>query len=114
MSGPLSEPGYEIDPTTGFPKDLNEGDNQKAEEEHRVRKIVEESQNLINELGAGGGQLVKEMLAVYINRVNHLIANDEQCQVCEKLLSAIQHKVNVGEAIVRDKIKGLSLVAGRR
>ena len=78
-------------------------------EKRKVMKILEEGQDLINELAdeAGGGQLVKEIITLYIERINYLIQNDPECQVFERLFGTIKRKINAGKKIVEGKTKGI-------
>ena len=98
-NSPLGAVGYEIDIESGLPKDVLA--------KRRLRKLTEQGRSLLNELSGDRGELVKQMMSLYIERVNRLIAEDQECQTYEKLLSTIRYSVNIGKKIVEDRASGL-------
>ena len=105
MPNPLSEQGYDVDIETLLPADVLVQENEMLAK-RRLRKIAENSQELINEL-SGNSALVKEAVKLFIERVNILIKSDPECQAYEKLFNMIQHSVNVGKGVVTDRAKNL-------
>ena len=103
---PLSNLGYDIDIETLEPLALKE-EEKRLRAERRVRKKLEEGQDLINELAEDGGQLIKEAVALYVERINQLIQNDPECQVFEKLFDTVGRKINASKRIVESKTKNL-------
>ena len=100
---PLGVTGHVVDIETGQPLNLEK----EVQAKRRLRKLSEHSQSLINDLSGNGGALVKEVMRLYVDRINKLIAADEECQAYEKLLSSVKHSVSVGNKIVADRARGL-------
>ena len=103
LNQPLSNQGYEVDPETLMPIDLVD---KEVKRQQRLQKILEEGNSLVNELSDGRGQLVKEIVALYIERINQLIQDDPECQIFEKLFASIKLKINAGKRIVEGKTSG--------
>jgi len=103
QNSPLSISGQDIDIETGQPIVIE----REILAKRRLRKLTEQSQSLLNELSGDKGELVKQMMALYIERINQMIAEDKECQTYEKLLSTIKYSVNIGKRIVEDRAKGL-------
>jgi len=102
-SSPLGATGYETDIETGQPVEVE----REIIAKRRLRKLTEQSQSLLNELSGDKGELVKQMMSLYIERINQMIASDQECQTYEKLLSTIKYSVNIGKKIVEDRARGL-------
>jgi len=102
-SNPLGALGQDIDIETGQPVVIE----REILAKRRLRKLTEQSQSLLNELSGDRGELVKQMMALYIERINQMIAEDKECQTYEKLLSTIKYSVNIGKKIVEDRARGL-------
>ena len=99
---PLSASGHDVDIVTGLPVE------REVLDKRNLRKIVEESQTLINELSGDGGVVVKEAIKLFVERVNTLISADPECQAYERLFSTISYSVNVGKGVVEDRAKFLA------
>jgi len=102
-NNPLSAPGHDVDIETGNPMEME----REIVAKRRIRKIAERSQSLINELSDDRGVLVEQLMALYVERINQLIAGDAECQAYEKLMGTIKHTVSIGKKIVEDRAKGL-------
>jgi len=102
-SNPLSVVGQDIDIETGQPVVIE----REILAKRRLRKLTEQSQSLLNELSGDKGELVKQMMALYIERINQMISEDKECQTYEKLLGTIKYSVNIGKKIVEDRARGL-------
>jgi hypothetical protein len=103
QNNPLSVIGQNIDIETGQPIVIE----REILAKRRLRKLTEQSQSLLNELSGDKGELVKQMMALYIERINQMIAEDKECQTYEKLLTTIKYSINIGKRIVEDRARGL-------
>ena len=103
QNSPLSISGQDIDIETGQPVVIE----REILAKRRLRKLTEQSQSLLNELSGDKGELVKQMMVLYIERINQMITEDPECKTYEKLLSTIKHSVNIGKKIVEDRARGL-------
>jgi len=101
-SNPLSIAGYPIDPETLEPEFVSEN-RRKTEQTERSKRLIAEGQELINELADDRGLIVSEAVRLYVDRINQLIAEDQQCQVFEKLFQSIRLKMMIAEKVAHSK-----------
>jgi len=104
---PLSIAGYPIDPGPLIP-DFVKQNEKKSEQEKRLKNLIEEGQEIVNELSDDRGLIVREAVRMFTDRINALVAADPECQVYENLFKSIGMKVIAGEKIARSRAFALT------
>lgn len=95
---PLSESGYPIDPATLKPEFLAKQER-KLDQERRYKKLIEQSQDIINELADGRGEIVKVAVKLFADRIDKLIESDPECQAYDKLFKELKITIDAGQKI---------------
>jgi polyribonucleotide nucleotidyltransferase len=93
--------GIETDIETGEPVE----EKKQTELKKKRVKLMQESQDLINDLRGEGGAVVKEVINLLANRINQLINEDPECQAYKKTLETIKYKINIGEIIAKGQFR---------
>lgn len=101
MQNPLSSQGYPVDIESRRPLKID------PRKEELLNRVVTDKQNMLNDLAEKGGEVVKEVIGLYVKRIEQLVQLDPEAQAYEKILQAIDYKVNAGERIVAERIKSI-------
>ena len=105
---PLGASDVKIDVVTGKPFISGEAPQEPEglaqeeyeEEKRRLEKSISQRNDLIADLAGSGGLVVREVVKLFIKRLEELSKNDPECAAYMKMLGAAQHKINIGEKAV--------------
>lgn len=105
---PLGSSEVKIDVVTGRPFTSGEspvepegpGREEHEEEKRKLERAVSQRNDLIADLSGKGGFVVKEVVKLFIKRLEELSSDDPECKAYVKMLSAAQHKINIGEKAI--------------
>jgi len=92
---------FDIDPETMRPF------HEEIPDTSQIDRQIGRGQDLAAELAGGNGEIIKEVISQFIQRVEVLIADDSECQTYSKLLDTIKIKINLSERLIRKKTKSL-------
>lgn len=88
--------GYAVDIESGRPlSDSNS--NTRELDKKKINRIIERRHSFLNDLAGSGGEVVREVVTLYADRINKLIAEDEECIAYQKILSSVGLKINMGK-----------------
>lgn len=104
-SEPLGNSEVKIDVVTGDPfvtEEIPREDPGREIEQERIRleRAVSQRNDLIADLQGSGGTMVREVVKLFIKRLETLAQGDAECKAYIKMLSAAQHTINVGERTI--------------
>ena len=106
MNEPLGTSEIKIDVVTGEPFTAEEiprkeypGD-EIGQERSRLEKAVSQRNDLIADLQGTGGTMVREVVKLFVKRLETLSQGDAECMAYMKMLGAAQHTINVGERTI--------------
>lgn len=100
----LESGGLDIDIESGRPlKSEDVLANKKHKEERRQARAVSRYQGLVNDLSGDGGEIIKQIAGLYIDRINDLIKEDATCVAYQSIFDNIGIKINIGKRIVKAK-----------
>ena len=99
--------GVEVDIVTGLPIDERKG-NVVHKAEVRRQRLVNEHDRLVNDLCGSGGELLKKVISLYINRVDSLISADPVCVEYQAIFDSIGLTLSAGKEIVNAKVEKIT------
>jgi len=98
--------GMDVDIETGFPVDYKP-DKHKELDRKRRERAISRYEDLINDLSGNGGEVLKLISDLFINRVDKLIREDPVCLAYQKVFDTIGLKMNAGKKIILHKLSGI-------
>ena len=90
---------FDIDPETMLPFHGIKPDSARTDRQ------ISTGQDLAAELASDKGEIIKEVIAQFIQRVDFLISADPECQTYSRLIDTIKLKINLSERLIREKAK---------
>jgi hypothetical protein len=99
--------GSEVDIATGLPIDPPRVDIRKEREEKRRRLATSRYEDLLNDLSGNGGEVLRLISSLFIDRINTLIKEDPVCSEYQKIFDNIGIKINAGRKLVSYMISGI-------
>ena len=98
----LESGGLSVDIETGQP--LKPSTNKlRVTEENRQVRAINRYQDLINDLSGNGGEVVKQVAGLFVDRINVLIKEDPACMAYQSIFDNIGIKINIGKRIIKAK-----------
>jgi hypothetical protein len=105
---PLGSSEVKIDVVTGKPFTSGEspmepegfGPEEREEEKRKLEKAVSQRNELISDLAGTGGLIVREVVKLFVKRLEELSEKDPECAAYLKMLAVGQHRINIGEKAI--------------
>lgn len=95
--------GADVDIESGSPIPVM----RKKREEKRVDRVVSDYQELSNDLSGDGGEVLKRVAGLYINRINEVVKADPACVAFQSVFDDLNIKINVGKKFVDIKVRNI-------
>lgn len=98
--------GLDIDIVTGKPlkREISEFE---IKANQRKQKTISRYENLISDISGNGGEVLKQIAELFVNRINQIIKEDPECKAYQNIFDTMQIKINMGRKIVTSKYQDL-------
>lgn len=109
----LESSDIKIDVVTGEPFLPEEGQAKEdpgreiEEERRRLERAVSQRNELIADLQGPGGRVIREVVKLFIKRIEELTNADPECMAYIKMLTAAQHTINIAEKAINKMAEDL-------